>query len=546
MQTLINLAQNRFFFLVHFSKKPKSLLTFKSKKNIVFSSDGYNVSKKREKENTFILYLPLDESIIVFAEGSRQKSRRGIFCGSLRFWGYGDSHRSLQISLQAFIRRKIMKKILSLLCAASLALSLAACGSSSASGANPGNTGSKGSGATIEYAVNYQIDDQVTVMEEIIAEFEKESGIHVELTLNGADHEAVMKTRMASGDLPDLWNTHGWSVARYKEYLLPLNDQPWFEYIDSSVLGAVADEDGNVYTLPIGEGANGILVNKDVLESVGVDPYSIFNISDFEAAMDKLVAAGITPMYLSNGSSATNNGHFMDAWLAAWLTCSSLPTNYGDALLDGSFDWENARPLFDKMADWWSKGYWNVDAASADRDTCFRAIASGECAFMFYTNDGINACLDVNPDAHIGMIPMPSVTDDGLTTWGISEGNNSCIGIWKDSDNLDACKTFLEYLAKPEVAERILIEIEGGIPGMTNINVDGSYSIDAIREGQKAFEGRVDYGTYFDQAYLPSGMFYNLMETSSAFFEGEGGTEENITNALALISNSYHEMYSAS
>lgn len=438
-----------------------------------------------------------------------------------------------------------MKKLLSILCALAMALSLAACGSSGGPAA-PSDGGGSTAGTTIEYAVNFQIDDQVTVMEEIIADFEKETGIHVELTLNGADHEAIMKTRMGSGDLPDLWNTHGWSVARYREFLLPLNDRPWYQYIDSSVLGAVADEDGSIYTLPIGEGTNGILVNKDVLASVDVDPYSIRNISDFEGAMDKVAAAGITPMYISNGSAATNNGHFMDAWLAAWLTCTSLEPNYGDALLDGSFDWENARPSFDKMAQWWERGYWNVDAASADRDTCFRAIASGECAFMFYTNDGINACLDINPDANIGMIPMPSVTEDGLTTWGVSEGNNSCIGIWKDSPNLDACKAFLDYLAQPEVAKRILIEIEGGIPALTNINVDGSYSIDAIREGQKAFEGKVDYGTYFDQAYLPSGMFYVLMETSSAFFEGSGGTATNIENAINLISSSYHDMYSAS
>lgn len=61
------------------------------------------------------------------------------------------------------------------------------------------------SGETIEYAVNYQQDAQAEVMQEICDDFEKKTGIHVELTLSGADHESVMKTRMASGSLEHPW-----------------------------------------------------------------------------------------------------------------------------------------------------------------------------------------------------------------------------------------------------------------------------------------------------------------------------------------------------
>ena len=396
----------------------------------------------------------------------------------------------------------------------------------------------------LEYAVNFQIDDQVTVMQELIDLFYAETGIKVELTPYGVDFESIMKTRMGSKQLPDLWNTHGWSVMRYGEYLETLNDQDWVQYIDDSIKGAIQDKtNGNIYILPISEGVNAIMYNKTVLQENGIDPTAIKDIPAFEAAMDTLVAAGITPMYISNGGSMTNNGHFMDAYLPAFLTCASLEKNYGEELKEGTFDWANARPAFEKMAEWWKKGYWNVDASTADRDTCFRALANGECAFMFYTNDGINAVLDLNPDAQIGMIPMPAVDVGGLTTWGVSEGNNSCIGIWKDSPNKEAAKQFLSFLARPENAARVLIEIEGGIPAMTNVNVDGSYSIDAIREGQAAFAGCVDYVTYFDQAYLPSGMFWELMQASSAFFEGEGGTEENIDNAIKLIEDTYKDAF---
>lgn len=395
---------------------------------------------------------------------------------------------------------------------------------------------------TIEYAVNYQLDNQASVMEEIIAGFESETGIHVELTLSGADHEAVMKTRMATGDLPDLWNTHGWSVMRYSEYLTPLNDQPWFDDIDDSVKGAVADKDGNIYVLPIGEGTNGIIYNRDVLEANGIDAAEICSVADFSAAMETLAEAGITPMVISN-SDKTNNAHFLDAYLAAYLTCSDLSTDYGMELLEGSFDWENSRAAWEQMAEWWENGYWNVDALSAARDANFTALANGEAAFMFYTNDGINAIRELNPEVNLGVMPMPATEDGGLMTWGVSEGNNSCIGVWKDTEHMDECLAFLEYLARPEVAERVLVEIEGGIPAMKTLDVEGSYSIEVIREGQAAFADKVEYVTYFDQAYLPSGMWGILKEAASAFFEGSGGTEQNINNAIEVLQTNYDDMY---
>lgn len=449
-----------------------------------------------------------------------------------------------------------MKKVLALLLAAAMGISLVACNGTADNRETKANTeGSVGTGesgeqqkpadsagVTIEYAVNYQQDNQVSVMEEIIEAFEAETGIHVELTLSGTDHEAVMKTRMASGDLPDLWNTHGWSVMRYSEFLTPLNDQPWFDDVDDSVKGAVADEEGNVYVLPIGEGTNGIVYNRDVLEANGIDAAKIQSVADFTEAMETLAAAGITPMVISN-SDKTNNGHFMDAYLAAYLTCSDLKNNYGEDLKNGTFDWNNSRPAWDQMAEWWSKGYWNVDALSAARDSNFKAIASGEAAFMFYTNDGINAIRDLNPEVNLGMMPMPAMEDGGLMTWGVSEGNNSCIGVWKGSEHMDECLTFLEYLARPEVAERVIIEIEGGIPALTTLDVEDSYSIDVIREGQAAFAGKAEYGRYFDQAYLPSGMWGILQEASSAFFEGDGGTEQNIANAIETLQTNYDDMY---
>ena len=64
---------------------------------------------------------------------------------------------------------------------------------------------------------------------EILEQFMKENpGVKISYTTQGSDYEQLMKARMASNDLPDIFATHGWSVVRYSEYLRPLNGQPWF------------------------------------------------------------------------------------------------------------------------------------------------------------------------------------------------------------------------------------------------------------------------------------------------------------------------------
>ena len=77
---------------------------------------------------------------------------------------------------------------------------------------------------SIEVEVGYT-DQDLEKFQAIVDAFVEESGIDVQLVTPGSDFETVMKTRMASGDLPDIWTTHGWSVARYSEYLMPLNEE---------------------------------------------------------------------------------------------------------------------------------------------------------------------------------------------------------------------------------------------------------------------------------------------------------------------------------
>ena len=62
------------------------------------------------------------------------------------------------------------------------------------------------SGATIEVAYNLTTED-FSVFEQITKDFTAETGINVTIYNGGDDYESAMKTRMSSGDLPDMWTT---------------------------------------------------------------------------------------------------------------------------------------------------------------------------------------------------------------------------------------------------------------------------------------------------------------------------------------------------
>ena len=138
-----------------------------------------------------------------------------------------------------------------------------------------GGGSSESSGpATLEVAVTFN-GVQIDTFKEIVQAFTDETGINVNIVEYGNDYENTIKTRMASNNLPDVFMTHGWSIARYKDYLLDLRDQPWVsEYLDAA-LGVIRDSDGAIYALMTSHSASATLVNIEVCEAAGVDPWSL-------------------------------------------------------------------------------------------------------------------------------------------------------------------------------------------------------------------------------------------------------------------------------
>ena len=113
---------------------------------------------------------------------------------------------------------------------------------------------------------------QGEAFESIIEGFKAENpGVKVENQTFTDNYEDVMNVNMSGKQLPDVFMTHGWSIMRYKEYLLPLNDEPWAKDIVPGLFGSIMDTDGKIYVLPNTNAMTGVLVQNELLKELGLE-----------------------------------------------------------------------------------------------------------------------------------------------------------------------------------------------------------------------------------------------------------------------------------
>lgn len=405
-----------------------------------------------------------------------------------------------------------LKKLIAVALSAGMVFSLAACGSD---GGSEGGSGEDGN-VTITFSTNV-VGGKAEALQAACEEFEKETGYTVDFQAPGESYEELMKTKMSANELPDVFTTHGWSVARYSDYLEPVNELEWAADINEQIKPVITDKEGNMYVLPIDMDIAGIICNMTVLEEAGVNPDEIKTWDDFAAACDKIKAAGKTPIHMG-GKDNWTIGQYFD-WAAPSYFVTDDATSQADALKSGEFDTATWEKVAGMMDEWVKAGYFNEDVLTADYNADTQALAQDEAAFCFYGNSGIVDTLNVNPDANLGMIPIPAAVEGDEPS--LIAGEDIAVGVWKDSKVKDEAIELLNYLAKPEVAKAIA-EAAGNKSGLNGVEAE-------IGDIGAYYDKYADVETfpYFDREYLPSGMWDVMCATGADILAQKDGAVEN-------------------
>ncbi|MBZ4684226.1 MAG: raffinose/stachyose/melibiose transport system substrate-binding protein [Fusobacteriaceae bacterium] len=361
--------------------------------------------------------------------------------------------------------------------------------------------------AHLTFMVNFQASETITgVLEEVVNEFNAENpDIEIELIPGTSGYEAMMKAKMAANDLPDMWSTHGWSVARYSEYLTPLQDQSWVTALHPSIRPVITNKNGEIFVLPIDVDVAGVAYNKDVVKKAGVNVENIKTWNDLFNAMEKVKNIGVTPVHIG-GKDNWTIGNFFD-WAAPSFYVTDDAHYKGEDLKNGKFDTEIWTQLAEMFKEMHEAGYLNVDVLTSTFSDSSRALATGEAAFEFYGNYVLADAWSYNPDANLGFFPVPAFYEGDEPS--LISGERTTVGIWKDTKYPEQAKRFLQYLAKPEVMGRLASA--NGIPaGLTTATSDTGKLAADYKKWEKVYAF-----PYFDREFLPSGMWDTMCSTGA-------------------------------
>ena len=363
------------------------------------------------------------------------------------------------------------KKVLAYLLAAAVAVGITGCGGSS------GQAGTEDAGAVSSEAAAAEgtvAGDRVSVEDEggassgepvsfsfcqgqpeyqtaaqnlVNAYMEEFSNVTVELITDISN----LKTELQAGNIPEIFYTEGYTnMKAYSDYITDLSDQPWIGQILDTAIEAVT-MDGKVVGFPTTFSGEGICYNKKMFEENGWEVPTTR--SELEALCEQIQAAGITPFA----------NQFADDWLIGQLVSGAAYTHipdtqkFTDDLYAGNVslaDTEEMKLVFD-IVDLMVK-YGTPDPLSYSWNEACSAFATGQTAMIFEGDWIWSTIQPIDPEIQVGMFPVP--TSDNAEENKLLADVNMVLHIGKGSDNPEAAKEFMNWLATSETAREILLK----------------------------------------------------------------------------------------
>lgn len=350
-------------------------------------------------------------------------------------------------------------------------------------------------------------DPGLSLWQDVADEFTAEHP-NVKINITVLENEAfkdALAPRLQAGDVPDLFQSWGGGglIEQVEAGLvkdITADVAPWIGDLNAGAV-SMYQVDGKQYGIPFDLGMVGFWYNKDLFEQAGITAVPT-TWDDFLSAVDKLKAAGITPIALGEG----------DKWPGMfWWAYLALRVGGKDAMLqageDGSFDTEpfiEAGAQLQRLIEMepFQAGFLGAvwDGAGGQAAT----IAT-EGAAMHLMGQWAPGTQNANsPDGEglgdkLGWFPFPSIEGGaGEATDAFGGGNGFAVG----KDAPPEAVEFLKYATSLDVANRWGATNSGILP-VTN----GSESSTTDPYLKTVLEGRAGatyVQLYLDQAYPPA------------------------------------------
>ncbi|PZD97599.1 sugar ABC transporter substrate-binding protein [Paenibacillus sambharensis] len=347
---------------------------------------------------------------------------------------------------------------------------LAACGGNNGGGnTSPENSGAAG-GSAEEKPVTINMftasPEYTDAFNAYIAEYKKvKPNVTINLEIMQADYNTVLKSRIAAGSTPDVFQTTaGGDIDTFAEYSADLTDEPLAAAMTDAVRANMSSTDGRVLGLPVKGNLFALIYNQKLLEDAGIAE-APKTMAELEDAAQKLEAKGITPFanaYKEWWVWKHIFQHYVDAAAAeAGVSPQQLVSDF----IAGKAKIEDHPILAENFFNFIDLTVQHGTPKPLERDSNAQVsdFALGKTAFM--TGKGAwdeEAVKKITPDFQLGIMGYP--VDDNPEHTRIITGADQALRINKDSETVDETIAFFNWLYTSDYGKNWFSSVAKVIP----------------------------------------------------------------------------------
>ncbi len=318
-----------------------------------------------------------------------------------------------------------------------------------------------------------------TALVEMSAEFEKKSGVHVEVmpVTDGDSPYTKVVSLYNSGTPPTLSILDTTDViALAEEKAADLSNEPWVAEAE----GYITEVNGKVYSFPLCIEGRGIIYNQKAIEETlgeSFDPSSLHTLDDFVALLDRLVAAGMEKPISVAMEDWSLGAHQLQYIYETYDGTSDGAAEAIEKIKSGELDLHT----YDRMSQFLDmfdvlKKY-NVakgDPLGADYDEMAIDLVDGKTAFWFNGNWAWPNMeeADAEKDDAYGFLPYFMNNDpDDFVNQKIQASPSKQImldGVVATEAQQAAAKEFLNWIVYSEIGQQMLVKTCSIIPPFKN------------------------------------------------------------------------------
>lgn len=284
----------------------------------------------------------------------------------------------------------------------------------------------------------------------------------VEQRAGGSEGDNIVKTRLATGEMPDIFQYNSGSLfqaLKPEQTMADLSDLPSAAGILESFKKVVSGSDGHVRGIPFGPAmGGGIFYNRKIYAELGLQPPKTW--AEFMANNEKIKAAGKVAIAQTYGTTWTSQIFV----LADFFNVQTEVPTFADDYTANKVKYATTPAAlrgFEHQEEVAKAGFFNEDFGAASFDDGMRMVSTGEAAHYPSLTFGIGNIQQNFPDnvQDVGFFAEPGTdaAKNGLTIW-----MPAALYLSAKAEHLDEAKKFLDFVASKEGCELMAKAVPSG------------------------------------------------------------------------------------